>query len=84
MAYRVLIKRSAEKDLDALSPDMRERVARRLLPLEQNPRPQGAKKLQGGDGYRLRIGDYRVLFTIDDPKQTVTIYAVGHRREVYR
>jgi mRNA interferase RelE/StbE len=54
-----------------------------LLALEDNPRPAGAKKLHGEDSYRLRVGDYRVLYTIDDQSRVVTVYAVGHRREVY-
>ena len=84
MPYHVLVKRSAEKELDALSTSLRERIARRLLTLEENPRPQGVTKLQGQESYRLRTGDYRVLYTIDDRTRQVTVYAVGHRREVYR
>ena len=84
MPYRVLIKRSAEKELDALPASVRERIAVRLLTLEENPRSSGVKKLQGEESYRLRVGDYRVLFTINDRQRVVTIYAVGHRREVYR
>ena len=84
MPYRVAIKRSVEKELYALPVSMRERIAVRLLALEDNPRRPGVKKLQAEESYRLRVGDYRVLFTIDDQQQVVTIYAVGHRREVYR
>ena len=84
MPYRVVIKRSAEKELDALPVSVRQRIAVRLLALEDSPRPSGVKKLQGEESYRLRVGDYRVLFTINDRQQVVTIYAVGHRREVYR
>ena len=84
MLYRVVVKRSAEKELDALPASVRERIVVRLLTLEDNPRPSGVKKLQGEESYRLRVGDYRVWFTIDDRQQVVAIYAVGHRREVYR
>lgn len=84
MSYQVLIKRSAEKELDALPKSMRERIVRRLLSLEEDPRPPGSKKLQGEESYRLRVGDYRALYTIDDQTRIVTVYAVGHRREVYR
>lgn len=84
MAFEVVIKRSAEKELGALPPPTRDRIAKRLLTLEENPRPPGVRKLQAHKGYRLRVGDYRVLYTIDDGTQLVTIYAVGHRREVYR
>lgn len=84
MAYHVLLKRSAEKELAALPAPIHDRITKRLLLLEANPRPPGIKKLQGQEGYRLRVGDYRVLYTIDDQHKLVSIYAVGHRREVYR
>jgi mRNA interferase RelE/StbE len=84
MRYQIIIKRSAEKELNALPATLRSRIAARLLDLEDNPRPAGIKKLQGEESYRLRIGDYRVLLAIDDRKQQVIVYAIGHRREVYR
>lgn len=84
MAYQIIVKHSAEKELDALSASVCERIVGHLLALEDNPRPAGIKKLQGEDGFRLRVGDYRVLYTIDDRIKQVTIFAVGHRREVYR
>jgi len=82
--YEVQIKRSAEKELDALPARTRSRIAKRLLGLENDPRPQGVVKLQGQEAYRLRVGDHRALFTIDDAKRIVMIYAIGHRRDVYR
>jgi mRNA interferase RelE/StbE len=84
MVYQVILKRSAEKELDALQTSIRERINRRLLALKETPRPSGVKKLQGEESYRLRIGDYRVLYTIDDNSKQVFIIAIGHRREVYR
>jgi mRNA interferase RelE/StbE len=84
MEYQVNLKRSAEKELDALQANRRERIVKHLLTLEENPRPAGSKKLQGQESYRLRVGDYRVLYSIDDQTKQVTIIAVGHRREVYR
>ena len=84
MPFEVEIKRSAEKELDALPPATRDRIAKRLLTLEQDARPRGAKRLHAREGYRLRVGDYRVLYTVDDDSQLVTIHAVGHRRDVYR
>ena len=84
MAYRVILKRPAEKELDALQANIRERITKRLLALEENPRPSGIKKLQGEESYRLRVGDYRVLYSVDDQLKRVVILAVGHRREVYR
>jgi mRNA interferase RelE/StbE len=84
MLYQLVIKRPAEKELAGLPVDIRKRVIARLLALEENPRPPGIKKLQGEDAYRLRVGDYRVLYTIHDEARIVTVYAIGHRREVYR
>jgi mRNA interferase RelE/StbE len=71
MSYRIHIKRPAEKELDSLSTQLRSRIISRLLTLEINPRPVGVKKLQGEEAYRLRVGDYRVLYTIDDAEMLV-------------
>jgi len=84
MTYQVIIQRPAEKELDALEKSVHKRIVTRLLALEENPRPAGVKKLQGQESYRLRVGDYRILYTIDDKSKKVFIVAVGHRREVYR
>lgn len=84
MSYQVILKRSAEKELASFQANIRERINNRLLILEENPRPSGIKKLQGEESYRLRVGDYRVLYTVDDQRKRVVILAVGHRREVYR
>jgi mRNA interferase RelE/StbE len=84
MAYAVILRRSAEKELDRLTTKLRQRIASKLLELENNPRPHGVQKLQGHDGYRIRVGDYRVLYLIDDKEETIEVLAVGHRREVYR
>lgn len=84
MVYQVRINRSAEKDLDALQSNLRARIVDRLLQLEENPWAYGVKKLQGQEAYRLRVGDYRILYTINDTEQMVIIYAIGHWREVYR
>lgn len=69
--------------MDRLPATIHTRLSKRILTLEENPRPRGIKKLSGRDEYRLRVGDYRILYTIDDENHTVTIIAVGHRREVY-
>ena len=84
MAYEVRIISAAEKEMDKLPAAVHKRISRRILTLEDNPRPRGTKKLSGGEEYRLRIGDYRVLYTVDDKNGVVTIFAVGHRREIYR
>ena len=84
MKYEVRIIRTAEKEMNRLPGAIHARISRRILSLEDNPRPRGAKKLSGHEEYRLRVGDYRVLYTINDKGCVVTVFAVGHRREVYR
>lgn len=82
--YRLLIKRSAERDLRRLPRPIFQRINRRLLALGEDPRPPGVRKLKGAlEGWRLRVGDYRVVYLIDDTAQSVTIVRVRHRRDVY-
>ncbi|MCH7527388.1 MAG: type II toxin-antitoxin system RelE/ParE family toxin [Planctomycetes bacterium] len=82
--YTVLIKRSAEKEMDRLPARTFARAVQAILKLERDPRPKGSKKLRGVQDYRLRVGEYRVLYSVDDQKRVVEVIAVGHRREVYR
>lgn len=84
MPYSVLLKRSAEKELDKLPRGIQDRVIGRLLSLRDTPRPAGARKLVGREGYRLRVGEHRILYEVDDPKQQVEVFSIAHRREVYR
>ena len=83
MSYEVRIVPSVEKEMNRLSGTIHARLSKRILSLEDNPRPRGVRKLSGREEYRLRVGDYRMLYVIDDRKHAVTIMAVGHRREVY-
>ena len=82
--YAVRVKKSAEKELGHLAPDVIDRVLSALLGLETDPRPATTKRLRGTGEYRLRVGSYRILYTIDDEKRSVQITAVGHRSDVYR
>jgi mRNA interferase RelE/StbE len=84
VSYAVDIHAPAKKSLCRLPENFQTRIARSMLALAENPRPSGVVKLSGRDGWRIRIGDYRVIYTIDDVKKEVVIYAVGHRREIYR
>ena len=84
MSFHVEVRRSAEKELGRIATQARQRIAVALLGLAQEPRPPGVKKLKGSNGYRIRIGDYRVLYTVDAEKQEVSVFAIGHRKEVYR
>ena len=86
MTYTLLMERQAEKDLRQLPPGMLRRIDARLLALAEEPRPRGALKLKGkeGEGWRVRVGDYRILYTVDAQQKVVKVYRIGHRREAYR
>jgi mRNA interferase RelE/StbE len=83
-SYSVYVKRSAAKELETLPLKDRRRVAARIGALANEPRPTGVEKISGQEKYRVRQGDYRVLYTIDDSALTVTVVKVGHRGDVYR
>jgi len=83
-SYKILLESRAEKDLDKLENEIRRRVMARLLLLRSNPRPPGAKKLEGSKfAWRIRVGDWRVVYEIYDKAREVKIYRVKHRREGY-
>lgn len=82
--YAIELKQSAQKELDALDDALFNRIDKKILALADNPRPAGNKKLRGyKDQWRIRIGDYRVIYTIDNAAKIVTVTHVAHRREVY-
>ena len=81
--YRISLTASAEKELRRLPTKMIARIMPRLEHLSTNPRPPGCKKLRGGDSeWRVRAGDYRVVYEIDDRAKTVDVTRIAHRREV--
>jgi len=82
--YRIDLSRRAEKDLDRLPPLGAARVIAALRGLADDPRPRGAGKLVNVEGYRIRVGVYRIIYEVDDAARVVTVYRVRHRREVYR
>lgn len=83
--YRVLLERGAEKDLSRLSSEIHDRVIAAIQALANNPRPPGCRKLAGGkNDWRVRVGDYRVVYEIADQIRVVRVNRVRHRREVYR
>jgi mRNA interferase RelE/StbE len=83
--YTVALARSARKELQALDRTVAARVFRRIEALATTPRPSGCKKLEGAVNlWRLRVGDWRVVYSVDDSKLLVDISAVRHRRDVYR
>jgi mRNA interferase RelE/StbE len=83
MSSEVLILRRAQKELADLPKGDYERVRDAVAALAENPRPAGCKKLVGREGWRLRSGDYRAIYEIDDGQQKVTVLHIGHRRDVY-
>ena len=83
--YRVEIKRPAVRELEDLQPSLARRILASIEALASQPRTRQSRKLAGSENsYRLRVGQYRVLYQIDDNDRTVTVFAIGHRREVYR
>lgn len=82
--YELELLPSAKRELARLDSSMRKRVASRIDALCEEPRPSGCKKLAGSHYWRIRIGDYRVLYSIEDAKLTVLVVRIGHRRGVYR
>ena len=85
MKYTIRLSRPAQKTLDALESDTFERVISALRELEENPRPHGVVKMAGSEGHwRIRVGDWRIVYTIFDCELVVLVVKLGHRREVYR
>jgi len=85
MKHTVVITRSPQKALDRLEGDIYTRITRKLEELEDNPRPMGVEKLAGSeDLYRVRVGNWRIVYAIQDPELIVLVVKVAHRREVYR
>lgn len=83
-SYSLEIKRSAAKELGQVPPKDRGRIVGRIQALAQDPRPPGAEKLSGQERYRVRQGDYRILYEIEDDVLRVMLVKIGHRRDVYR
>ncbi len=82
--YSLEIKRSAQKELDALDDVLFSRIDRKILALADAPRPPGCKKLKGyKEQWRVRVGDWRVVYIVNETAKHVTITRVAHRREVY-
>lgn len=86
-SYQVELTSKAEKELERIRQGdkiLYKRIVDRLLSLGDDPHVAGVEKLQGEDGYRVRVGKYRILYTIDNGAVVVEVFRVGHRREVYR
>ena len=83
--YAVVFARSARRELDKLPEPVVDRILPRIEGLIENPRPHGCRKIQGSDNlWRIRVGDYRVIYSIDDRQRLVDIVTVRHRSDAYR
>ena len=84
VSYNVVIRRSAEKELRGIPKADLERITRKIRRLGGEPRPHGVEKMEVSDHYRIRQGDWRAVYAVDDAGKTVTVLKVGNRCEVYR
>ena len=84
MKYTVLVERYAQKQIMKLDKKLIPVIKAAISELSNNPRPYGYKKLKGEDAYRIRVGDYRVIYEIDNDVILVTVVSVGHRKDVYK
>lgn len=83
MTYEILFEKAALKSLQKMPSDIQGKVISKIEELAEDPRPFGHKKLVGRSGYRIRIGDYRVIYTINDKIIRIYILDIGHRKEIY-
>lgn len=84
MPYRIELTKSAVKELERLPSKTHDKVIEHIVQLEQNPRLFGAEKLTGIDAYKLRVGNYRIVYEIDDAKEVIRIVIVDDRKQVYQ
>lgn len=82
--YTVVIERKASRALLALDPQQRARIAGAIELLSTHPFPPAARKLTNRPAYRVRVGDYRIIYTVNDTTITIVVLGIGHRRDVYR
>lgn len=84
VSYAVTIQRAASKALGRIEQRQRARLEDTITALGDEPRPHGCRKLSGAQGWRVRVGDYRIVYVIDDGVRVVDVRHVGHRRDIYR
>jgi mRNA interferase RelE/StbE len=82
--YTVYLKRSAEKELEELPPKIHDKIVAVLLSLKDNPFPRNAIKLHGREGVRIRVGNHRILYIVDDTEKRIDVISIADRKEVYR
>lgn len=84
MTYSVLLSRRAQKQLEDTQSEDFARITEAITALAANPRPPGCVKLTGREGWRIRVGDFRVIYEINDTQLTVSVVRIGNRRDMYR
>ena len=84
MTYTLFIEKRAQRTLSRIARQDQERIADAIRRLADEPRPHGVKKLSGRDAWRIRVGDYRILYEIHDERLVILVVDIGHRRDIYR
>jgi mRNA interferase RelE/StbE len=84
LAYQIFVEKGVGRDARDIPHTDKLRIDKAIQALSLNPRPAGCTKLAAREGHRIRVGNYRVLYMIDDPARTVVVYRIKHRKEVYR
>ncbi len=84
MTYETFIERPAQRSLSKIPPTDQDRIIDAIRKLKSDPRPDGVQKLSGREAWRIRVGDYRIIYEINDEARSVLVVTLGHRREVYR
>lgn len=82
--FIIVLSKKAQKQLDKLSDNIAEPILEAISHLEENPRPVGCKKLKGRNGYRVRVGSYRIIYEVSDSELILDVIAVGHRKDIYK
>ncbi len=82
--YKIAVKKSAERELEDIPKKDLRKIVKKIQSLANNPRPQKSQKLSHKEQYRIRQGDYRIIYSVQDKESTVHIVKIGHRREIYR
>ena len=84
MKYKLLIKKRAQKQLAKIAKQYQDRIINFIYLLVDDPRPPGTKKLTGRDAWRIRVGDYRIIYEINDESIEILVVSIGHRHQIYR
>lgn len=82
--YNIVLTKTSQKQLDKLNEPLADSIIIAIEKLAYNPRPGGCKKLKGRSGYRIRVGDYRIIYEIIDHQLLITVIALGHRKDIYQ